>query len=434
MLVYTDKGLNTMSQIFHKLYRNQLCRGLYKEKARPILLNSWEACHFEVNEDNCLDLARQAGELGIELFVLDDGWFKNRCDDTQGLGDWLEDEEKFSHGLKTLAQKIKEKGLLFGLWFEPEMISKNSELYKNHSDWVIRSMDYEPILSRCQYVLDLSNIEVCNYLVEKIANILENVEISYVKWDMNRHLTDLGSAYLNSKEQKELSHRYVLGLYYILEKLTQRFKNVLFESCSSGGGRYDAGMLYYMPQTWASDNTDAICRLKIQYGTSILFPAITMGSHVSIVPNHQVGRITPLKTRFAVASSGNLGYELDLNKLNDEEKEEIKKQVAWYKQYRDVIQKGTFYRIKSPFNGNDISWNIISEDKNTVICYFHQVLVEPIYRNLILKLKGLQEDALYNLVGTDKVFSGSELMYAGLMIPKIEEDFYSNIYVFKKSV
>ena len=189
-----------------------------------------------------------------------------------------------------------------------------------------------------------------------------------------------------------------------------------------------------MPQTWASDNTDAICRLKIQYGTSILFPAITMGSHVSIVPNHQVGRITPLKTRFAVASSGNLGYELDLNKLNDEEKEEIKKQVAWYKQYREVIQKGTFYRIKSPFNGNDISWNIISEDKNTVICYFHQILVEPIYRNLILKLKGLQEDALYNLVGTDKVFSGSELMCAGLMIPKIEEDFYSNIYVFKKSV
>lgn len=434
VLVYTDKGLNTMSQIFHKLYINQLCRGLYKEKARPILLNSWEACHFEVNEDNCLDLARQAGELGIELFVLDDGWFKNRCDDTQGLGDWLEDEEKFSHGLKTLAQKIKKKGLLFGLWFEPEMISKNSELYKNHPDWVIRSMDYEPILSRCQYVLDLSNIEVCNYLVEKISNILENVEISYVKWDMNRHLTDLGSAYLNSKEQKELSHRYVLGLYYILEKLTQRFKNVLFESCSSGGGRYDAGMLYYMPQTWASDNTDAICRLKIQYGTSILFPAITMGSHVSIVPNHQVGRITPLKTRFAVASSGNLGYELDLNKLNDEEKEEIKKQVAWYKQYREVIQKGTFYRIKSPFNGNDISWNIISEDKNTVICYFHQVLVEPIYRNLILKLKGLQEDTLYNLVGTDKVFSGSELMYAGLMIPKIEEDFYSNIYVFKKSV
>jgi len=282
--------------------------------------------------------------------------------------------------------------------------------------------------------LDLSNIEVCNYLVEKISNILENVEISYVKWDMNRHLTDLGSAYLNSKEQKELSHRYVLGLYYILEKLTQRFKNVLFESCSSGGGRYDAGMLYYMPQTWASDNTDAICRLKIQYGTSILFPAITMGSHVSIVPNHQVGRITPLKTRFAVASSGNLGYELDLNKLNDEEKEEIKKQVAWYKQYRDVIQKGTFYRIKSPFDGNDISWNFISKDENTVICYFHQILVEPIYRNLILKLKGLQENALYNLVGTDKVFSGSELMYAGLMIPKIEEDFYSNIYVFKKSV
>ena len=434
VMVYSPNGLTGMSHIYHDLYRERLCRGAHRDKERPILINNWEATYFDFNNEKIKEIAKESSKLGIELFVLDDGWFGERNNDDCSLGDWFVNEEKLKGGLNSLATDINKMGMQFGLWFEPEMISPKSKLYEEHPDWCIHIDGRIRSEARKQLILDLSRDEVCEAVIKMLTDVLKSAPISYVKWDMNRHLTDLGSAYLNSKEQKELSHRYVLGLYYILEKLTQRFKNVLFESCSSGGGRYDAGMLYYMPQTWASDNTDAICRLKIQYGTSILFPAITMGSHVSIVPNHQVGRITPLKTRFAVASSGNLGYELDLNKLNDEEKEEIKKQVAWYKQYRDVIQKGTFYRTKSPFNGNDISWNFISEDENTVICYFHQILVEPIYRNLILKLKGLQEDALYNLVGTDKVFSGSELMYAGLMIPKIEEDFYSNIYVFKKSV
>lgn len=432
VLVYTDKGLNKMSQIFHALYRNQLCRGRYKEKVRPVLLNSWEACHFDVDEKKCLDLARQAKDLGIELFVLDDGWFKNRHTDTQGLGDWLEDREKFPHGLKALAEKLNAKGISFGLWFEPEMVSVQSDLYENHPDWIIRSADYEPVLSRCQYVLDLSNPAVCRYIIDRISGILSNVNISYVKWDMNRHLTDLGSAYLSAGRQKELSHRYVLGLYHIMDVLTRNFPDVLFESCSSGGGRYDAGMLFYMPQTWASDNTDAVCRLKIQYGTSMLFPPITMGSHVSIVPNHQVGRITPLKMRFAVAMAGNLGYELDLDKLSKAEKAEIKAQISWYKSVREITQKGIFYRIDSPFAKNTASWCFVTKDKRKAVCCYYQVLAEPVYKNTVLKLKGLNKDGMYRLNGQSRIFSGSELMYAGLTVPKIEGDFYSDIYVLEQ--
>lgn len=432
VLVYSDKGLNGMSQIFHGLYRHQLCRGKYKEALRPVLLNSWEAYQFDVDEAKCLNLARQAKELGIELFVLDDGWFKNRCADTQGLGDWLEDREKFPHGLKSLAEKLNNEGIAFGIWFEPEMVSAGSELYRNHPDWIIRSQNYKPILSRYQYVLDLSNPQVCQYVIDRLSDILHSVNVSYVKWDMNRHLTDLGSAYLDDKQQKELSHRYVLGLYYIMETLTQNFPNVLFESCSSGGGRYDAGMLHYMPQTWASDNTDAVCRLKIQYGTSMLFPPITMGSHVSIVPNHQVGRITSLNMRFAVAMAGNLGYELDLNKLDEAEKAEIKRQISWYKNIREITQKGTFYRMESPFERNTVSWCFVSEDETKIVCCYYQILAEPIYTNPVLKLKGLKENALYRLNGQDKIFSGSELMYAGLTVPKIEGDFYSEIYILQR--
>lgn len=432
VMVYSDKGMNKMSQTFHNMYRKRLCRGVYREKIRPILINSWEAFCFDVDEEKCLSLAKKAADLGIELFVLDDGWFKNRVCDKNALGDWVEDENKFPNGIEHLVKEINKMGMQVGIWFEPEMVSPNSDLYRKHSDWIIRSQNYEPILSRCQYVLDLSNPEVCDYVIESLSKVLSKTTVTYVKWDMNRHITDLGSYYLGEDRQRELSHRYMLGLYHILDELNKRFPNVLFEGCSSGGGRFDAGMLYYMPQTWTSDNTDAVCRMKIQYGTSLLFPPITMGAHVSAVPNHQVGRVTPLQTRFIVAMSGNLGYEMDLAQISDEEKEAIKEQIAFYKSIREVIQKGSFYRLKNPQNGNEAAWNFVSEDKKTVIyCYF-KILAEPLRINTPIRLKGLDENGIYKSKTNGICYGGDELMYAGIVSKPILEDFASYVYVLEK--
>lgn len=432
VMVYSDEGMNKMSQTFHNMYRKRLCRGVYREKIRPILINSWEAFCFDVDEEKCLSLAKKAADLGIELFVLDDGWFKNRVCDKNALGDWVEDENKFPNGIEHLVKEINKMGMQVGIWFEPEMVSPNSDLYRKHSDWIIRSQNYEPILSRCQYVLDLSNSEVCDYVIESLSKVLGKTNVTYVKWDMNRHITDLGSYYLGKDRQRELSHRYMLGLYHILDELNKRFPNVLFEGCSSGGGRFDAGMLYYMPQTWTSDNTDAVCRMKIQYGTSLLFPPITMGAHVSAVPNHQVGRITPLQTRFIVAMSGNLGYEMDLAQISDEEKEAIKEQIKFYKSIREVIQKGSFYRLKNPQNGNEAAWNFVSEDKKTVIyCYF-KILAEPLRVNTPVRLKGLDENGIYKSKTNGICYGGDELMYAGIVSKPILEDFASYVYVLEK--
>ena len=432
VMVYSDEGMNKMSQTFHNMYRKRLCRGVYREKIRPILINSWEAFCFDVDEEKCLSLAKKAADLGIELFVLDDGWFKNRVCDKNALGDWVEDENKFPNGIEHLVKEINKMGMQVGIWFEPEMVSPNSDLYRKHSDWIIRSQNYEPILSRCQYVLDLSNPEVCDYVIESLSKVLGKTNVTYVKWDMNRHITDLGSYYLGKDRQRELSHCYMLGLYHILDELNKRFPNVLFEGCSSGGGRFDAGMLYYMPQTWTSDNTDAVCRMKIQYGTSLLFPPITMGAHVSAVPNHQVGRITPLQTRFIVAMSGNLGYEMDLAQISDEEKEAIKEQIKFYKSIREVIQKGSFYRLKNPQNGNEAAWNFVSEDKKTVIyCYF-KILAEPLRVNTPVRLKGLDENGIYKSKTSGICYGGDELMYAGIVSKPILEDFTSCVYVLEK--
>lgn len=432
VMVYSDEGMNKMSQTFHNMYRKRLCRGVYREKIRPILINSWEAFCFDVDEEKCLSLAKKAADLGIELFVLDDGWFKNRVCDKNALGDWVEDENKFPNGIEHLVKEINKMGMQVGIWFEPEMVSPNSDLYRKHSDWIIRSQNYEPILSRCQCVLDLSNPEVCDYVIESLSKVLGKTNVTYVKWDMNRHITDLGSYYLGKDRQRELSHRYMLGLYHILDELNKRFPNVLFEGCSSGGGRFDAGMLYYMPQTWTSDNTDAVCRMKIQYGTSLLFPPITMGAHVSAVPNHQVGRITPLQTRFIVAMSGNLGYEMDLAQISDEEKKAIKEQIAFYKSIREVIQKGSFYRLKNPQNGNEAAWNFVSEDKKTVIyCYF-KILAEPLRVNTPIRLKGLDENGIYKSKTSGICYGGDELMYAGIVSKPILEDFASYVYVLEK--
>lgn len=432
VLVYSDKGLNGMSQTFHELYRKRLCRGVYRDRVRPILLNGWEAFNFDVNEEKCLSLAKEAAKLGIELFVVDDGWFKSRNNDEKALGDWTVDRVKFPRGIGQLAQAIRAEGMEFGIWFEPEMVSPDSDLYRSHSDWIVRSPHYNPVLSRCQYVLDLSNPIVCDYVIRSVSEILEEAEITYVKWDMNRHMTDLGSAYLEGKRQRELSHRYMLGLYSILETLNRKFPEVLFEGCSSGGGRYDAGMLYYMPQTWASDNTDAVCRSRIQYGTSLLFPPVTMGAHVSVSPNLQVGRITSLDTRFAVALSGNLGYEMDVRHLPEEEKEEIRRQIAFYKEIREVIQRGRFYRLLNPQEGNIGAWNFVSEDENTVIYCCFQILSEVVRANAPVKLKGLREDSLYRLQRDGSCYGGDELMYAGITTPSVMKDFVSHVYIFKR--
>lgn len=433
VLVYSANGLAGMSNTFHRLYRTRLCRGWYRDRERPVLLNSWEGMYFEINEEKMLTLAEEAAGLGIELLVMDDGWFKGRNTDTTSLGDWTEDKEKFPDGLQSLAEKVKQKGIDFGIWFEPEMISKESDLYREHPDWVIRSSLYEPTLSRHQLVLDLSNPAVCEYLIDAVNKVLAPGNISYVKWDMNRHLTDLGSAYLDRKNQNELSHRYVLGLYRVMETLTERFPQILFESCSSGGGRFDAGMLYYMPQTWTSDNTDAVCRLKIQHGTSFLFPTVTMGAHVSACPNHQVGRTTPLATRFAVAAAGNLGYELDLKKLSKEEKKEVKEQIAEYKRRRRTVQFGTYYRLADPFQENQSAWNIVSEDGMEVIFTHVQVLARSAYRVPVIRLKGLDPDAVYTDCETGQEYGGDELMYAGIRIPRIRQDFSSTTIVLRKS-
>ena len=432
IMTYSSKGLNEMSRTYHNLYLNRLCRGKFKNKHRPILINNWEATFFDFNADKIEDFAKEAKNLGMELFVLDDEWFGKRNDDKSSLGDWFVDRNKLPKGLDDLVKKITDLGLEFGIWFEPEMISEDSNLYKIHPDWCLRVPSRDPIVGRNQLVLDLSRREICDYVIESVSNILSNPLITYVKWDMNRHLTDLWSNELPPKRQKETAHRYMLGLYYILENLTRKFPDVLFESCSSGGGRFDAGMLYYMPQTWTSDNTDAVCRMKIQYGTSLVYPPITMGAHLSDVPNNQVGRVTPLETRAHVAMSANFGYELDLTKISEEEKESIKEQVKLYKEIRDIVQFGDFYRILSPFEGNEAAWNMVSKNKEEFVGMYFKILSEPATSIKILKFKGLNPNYYYEDIETKEVFGGDELMNVGITLKRVKKDFISKLWRFKK--
>lgn len=432
VLVYSSEGFNKMSQIYHNLYRNRLCRGKFRDKLRPILINNWEATYFDFDEIKIKEIAKEASTLGIELFVLDDGWFGNRNDDKSSLGDWFVNENKLKGGLKSLASDINKMGLDFGLWVEPEMISPLSKLYEEHPNWCIHIKGRDRSKARNQLILDLSRKEVCDYIIEAISNVLESANISYVKWDMNRNMTEVGSLGLPSERQRETAHRYILGLYRVMEEITSRFPNILFESCSGGGGRFDPGMLYYMPQTWTSDDTDAIERLKIQFGTSMVYPTISMGCHVSAVPNHQSNRITSLKTRGVSAMAGNFGYELDITKLSNEEKEEIKKQIELYKEIRETVQFGTLYRLNSPFNNNDVSWMSISKDrKDIVVSYIRKnALVNEDFRNL--KLINLDKDSEYEVIGEDVTLRGDELMYIGLNIPELYGDYVSKLWRLKK--
>lgn len=431
-ITYTDRGLGHMSRTYHRLYSENLCRGKFKKEVRPILINNWEATYFNFNEEKILEIASEGKELGMELFVLDDGWFGKRDDDNTSLGDWVVDERKLPNGIKALAEKIINMGMEFGLWFEPEMVSIQSDLYKKHPEWCIHVKNRPYTMGRNQLVLDLSRKDVCDYIVKSVSNILKSAPITYVKWDMNRHITDIGSDLLPQYRQEETSHRYILGLYDVMERLTNEFPDVLFESCSSGGGRFDAGMLYYMPQTWTSDNTDAICRTKIQYGTSLVYPPITMGCHVSTTPNHQVGRITPLETRANVAMAGNFGYELDLTKLTDEEKEIVKLHIKEYKDIRELVQFGELYRIFNPFEGNDAAWNIVSKDKTKFVATYVKVLSLPAAPIKTIKFKGLNPKFKYKNVNTGEIFMGDELMNVGITIPRVKQDFYSMKWIFKK--
>ncbi len=425
VMVYSDAGLGQMSHRFHTFYRERLCRGVYKDKKRPVLVNNWEATYFSFSEAKIKEIAQEAADLGIELFVLDDGWFGHRNDAKTSLGDWYVNKQKIPHGLDTLADEINQLGLKFGLWFEPEMVSPDSDLYRAHPDWCIHVPERERSLGRNQLILDFSRKDVCDAITEMVSRILSSASISYVKWDMNRYMTEPGSALLAPENQKETAHRYILGVYRVMEELTERFPNVLFESCASGGGRFDPGMLYYMPQTWTSDNTDAVQRLKIQYGASLVYPIVSMGSHVSAVPNHQLGRITPLETRGQTAMSGNFGYELDLTELSPEEKQIVRSQVEHYKQIREIVQFGDFFRIKSPFEGNEVAWIFVNKGKTEAVVDYFKILNDSNFKTPrgLLKLKGLDPQKIYRVEETGKCFGGDELMYAGLILPKTVKDF-----------
>ena len=416
VMVYSEAGLNGMSQTFHKLYRTRLARGTWRDKVRPILINSWEAFYFDFDAPKLLGLADAAADLGMELFVLDDGWFGKRDDSTSSLGDWYPNEEKLKGTLKELAEKINAKGLKFGLWIEPEMTNKDSDLYRAHPDWLLAEQGKRICHSRTQYVLDFSKKEVREYIGDMLENLLAEVPVSYIKWDMNRTFSEVFSNGNDREYQGKVCHKYILGVYELYERLTSRFPHVLFESCASGGARFDPGMLYYAPQGWTSDDTDAIERLKIQYGTSMVYPVSCMGSHVSASPNHQTNRVTPIETRADVAYFGTFGYELDLLKLGEEDKAEIRRQIAFMKEKRDLIQKGTFYRLKSPFEGNETAWMIVSEDqKKALVGYYREM--QPVNVGFKrLKLKGLKEDTCYKVSGYDYDCYGDELMQVGMIL------------------
>ena len=416
VMVYSEAGLNGMSQAFHKLYRTRLARGTWRDKVRPILINSWEAFYFDFDAPKLLGLADAAADLGMELFVLDDGWFGKRNDGTSSLGDWYPNEEKLKGTLKELAEKINAKGLKFGLWIEPEMTNKDSDLYRAHPDWLLAEQGKRICHSRNQYVLDFSKKEVREYIGDMLENLLAEVPVSYIKWDLNRTFSEVFSNGNDREYQGKVCHKYVLGVYELYERLTSRFPHVLFESCASGGARFDPGMLYFAPQGWTSDDTDAIERLKIQYGTSMVYPVSCMGSHVSASPNHQTNRVTPIETRADVAYFGTFGYELDLLKLSEEEKAEVRRQIAFMKEKRELIQKGTFYRLKSPFEGNETAWMIVSEDQKKALVGYYRVMQPVNVGFKRLKLKGLKEDTCYKVSGYDYDCYGDELMQVGMIL------------------
>lgn len=420
ILSYSACGTARLSQNFHKVIREHVCRGEYKLAQRPVLINNWEATYFDFNEEKLYDIAQKARELGVDMLVMDDGWFGKREGDISGLGDWFVNESKLKGGLEKLTKRITALGMKFGIWFEPEMVSEDSDLYRAHPDWSIQIPNRAPNRSRFQLLLDMSREDVRQYLYERMSDILSSADISYVKWDMNRSICDWYSALLPAERQGEMPHRYMLGLYDLLERLTHDFPHVLFEGCSGGGGRYDAGMMYYCPQIWCSDDTDAYERTKIQYGSSFFYPISTVGSHVSAVPNHQTGRITSLDARKTVAMAGSFGYEMDLGLLSDEEKEIVKNQIIEYKKHRGLIHGGEYYRLSNPQVENFAAWSFVAKDGREALI---QGLIFRSETNMFpyrLKLSGLCPDKKYTLDGT--TYSGKALMSGGIILPQIWGD------------
>ena len=424
MMTYSGNGLGRMSANFHSIIRHNLCRGKYKFARRPVLINNWEATYFDFNEEKILSIARQASELGIEMLVLDDGWFGSRDSDNAGLGDWFVNTDKLKGGLTDLVTGINGLGMKFGIWIEPEMVNEDSRLYREHPDWALTIPGRKPCRSRNQLVLDMSRSEVRDYVFDSIAAVLKSANVEYVKWDMNRSICDVYSAVLPKERQGEVYHRYVIGIYDLMERFTSSFPNILFEGCSGGGGRFDPAILYYSPQIWCSDDTDGIERLEIQYGTSFFYPISAVGSHVSAIPNHQTGRRTPLATRGVVAMAGSFGYEMDLNLLTEDEKEAVKAQVEDYKKYYDLIHNGDYYRLTSPQGDSGFTaWQFVSGDKTRTLLNLVITHVRANAPDLWFKLRGLDPEKRYRLEENGRIYSGSALMNAGISIPMIMGDY-----------
>ena len=438
---YTDNGFNALSQQLGAFYAQHLINPHFAHQERPILINNWEATFMDFTEDKLMPIVERAKELGIEMFVLDDGWFGHRDDDRSSLGDWFVDEKKFNHGIAGFAKRVHDLNMKFGLWFEPEMISIDSKLYQTHPEWMIKTPGRGQTPGRHQFVLDMSRQEVVDYLFGLMSHIIQDAKLDYIKWDMNRNITEMYGADLPADQQLEFSHRYILGVYDLYDRLTKAFPDVLFESCASGGGRFDLGMMYYAPQAWCSDDTDAIERIKIQDGTSYGYTPSMWGAHVSAVPNDQVGRLTSIDTRAKVAYFGAFGYELDVTELSDEEQATIKQQVAFYKQYRKLFQFGTFYRLETPDTSDNVyGWETVSPDKQTAIGMRYQILngANPAY--IRYYFKGLDPERHYTVNDGSEVFSGAELMNAGYFVPrvmnrlqspKVPSDFHADMFIVK---
>ena len=414
-LVYSAQGLGGMSRAFHTLWEKHLLPRKWLNAHRPVLLNSWEAAYFDFDEEKLVSIAKSAAEAGVELFVMDDGWFGHRDDDTTSLGDWTVDKRKLPGGLGRLSDRVRALGLQFGIWMEPEMVSPDSDLYRAHPDWAIHIPGRAGITARHQLTLDLSRKDVQDFVYQAVSTTLKESRAAYLKWDMNRNFSTIGSTALPVDQQKELPHRYILGLYSVMERLVKAFPNVLFEGCASGGGRFDPGMLYYVPQFWCSDNTDALCRCRIQYGTSMFLPPSTMGSHVSAVPNHQTGRITPLQTRFAVALGGCFGYELDPRKLTEEERSALQGQVKYAQDSESTRLHGGMYRLLSPFEGNDTAWITVSKDQKEAVFTYVRGQAQANAAPALVKLQGLSPEKRYTVQETGQTFGGDELLFSGIL-------------------
>ncbi len=459
VMAYSWEGFNGMSQRMHRFVREHIVRGEWKRKVRPVLLNSWEAAYFDIDEERLLRLARAGKEAGAELFVMDDGWFGTRDDDTQSLGDWQADRRKLPGGVAGISRKIREMGLAFGIWVEPEMVNVRSRLYREHPDWVLQIPGKPHSEGRSQRILDLTRKEVQDFVIEAMGRVFSSGEISYVKWDMNRTFTDYFSGGLDAGRQGEVAHRYVLGLYRCMEELTGRFPQILFEGCCAGGNRFDLGILCYFPQIWASDNTDALCRAQIQTGYSYGYPMSVLGAHVSACPNHQTMRTAPLRTRFHVACFGIFGYECDLTEMDGEELEQIKEQIAWYKEWREVLQTGEFYRGRtfsdgggsclSQRKGNILEWTCVSADREKAVGMLMQKLAVPNTRTETYHAKGLDAGARYRFAsagggGESCAAYGDALMYGGVKLrqafcgngrqegTRLFPDFASELYCMEK--